>query len=129
MIRQPLYFLVVGGLQAGLDTVLFGLMVSVAIPTERANVVSRVCAAGLGFVLNRYVTFQNRNATWSRLGFSLARFVFLWSVLTILSTVSIVSLEAVFGDATRNKIAYKIGVEVVSAIISFLAAKHWVHRT
>jgi len=127
--RQPIYFLAVGGLQAGIDTLLFGLMVSVAIPTERANVISRLCAAVIGFLLNRYLTFQNRHETLSRLGFSLARFVILWIVLTILSTTSIMLLEAFFGAGTGNRIGYKIGVEAVLAVVSFLAAKYWVYRT
>ena len=129
LIRQPLYFLIVGGLQAGVDTLLFGLMVSVAIPTERANVVSRLCAAVIGFLLNRYVTFQNRNETLSRLGFSMARFVILWIALTIVSTASIMLLAAVFGAGTGNKIGYKIAVEAVLAVLSFFAAKYWVYRT
>lgn len=127
--RQPLYFLMAGGLQAGLDTLLFGLMVSVAIPTERANVISRLCAAVIGFLFNRYLTFQNSNETLSRLGFSMARFVMLWITLTILSTASIMLLEAVFGAGTGNKIGYKIGVEAVLAGVSFFAAKYWVYRT
>ena len=129
LIRQPLYFLVVGGLQAGIDTLLFGLMVSVAIPTERANVISRLCAAVIGFLLNRYLTFQNRNETLSRLGFSMARFVILWIALTVLSTASIMLLETIFGAGTGNKIGYKIGVEAVLAVLSFFAAKYWVYRT
>ena len=129
LIRQPLYFLIVGGLQAGIDTLLFGLMVSVAIPTERANVVSRLCAAVIGFLLNRYLTFQNRNETLSRLGFSMARFVILWLALTILSTASIMLLAAVFGAGIGNKIGYKIAVEAVLAVLSFFAAKYWVYRT
>jgi len=129
LIRQPLYFLIVGGLQAGVDTLLFGLMVSVAIPTERANVVSRLCAAVIGFLLNRYLTFQNRSETLSHLGFSMARFVILWLALTIVSTASIMLLAAVFGAGTGNKIGYKIAVEAVLAVLSFFAAKYWVYRT
>jgi len=127
--RQPLYFFIVGGLQASIDTLLFGLMVSVAVPTERANVISRLCAAAIGFLLNRYLTFQKRNETLSRLGFSMVRFVVLWIALTILSTASIMLLEAFFGAGTGNKIAYKLGVEAVLAVVSFLAAKYWVYRT
>jgi len=127
--RQPVYFVVVGGLQAGMDTLLFGLMVSVAVPTERANVISRLCAAVIGFLLNRYLTFQNRNETLSRLGFSMARFVILWIALTLLSTASILLLEVVFGANTGNRIGYKIGVEALLAVVSFFAAKYWVYRT
>jgi putative flippase GtrA len=128
LIRQPLTFVAVGGFQYVLDTVLFGLLVTLGVDTVKANVTSRATAAAAGFVLNRYVTFGQRNDTVRRFGASLARFVALFVLMTALSTVLILGLESLFGEAGRSRIVYKILVELVLAVLSYVLARSWVYR-
>lgn len=126
--RQPALFVLAGGLQYLLDATLFGLLTAAGWPTTAANVSSRVTAATMGFVVNRYWTFEQRNETFRRLVNSLARFTVLFVVMTALSTVSLIMLEASFGNDVGQKVLYKLGVEAVLAILSFLVSKHWVFR-
>ena len=72
--RQPVFFVLVGGLQYLVDATLFGMLISAGFPTTGANVSSRITAAILGFFLNRYFTFQQRNDNRQRMVASLVRF-------------------------------------------------------
>ena len=126
--RQPLLFGLVGGLQYLVDGALFALLISAGIGTSPANVTSRACAAGLGFVLNRYLTFGQREETVGRLARSLLRFALLWVSLTLLSTLAVLGLEQLWGAGTGQRIAAKLVVEAVLAVASFLLSRYWVFR-
>lgn len=127
--RQPLLFVMVGGLQYLLDATLFGLLMAAGVPTAPGNVAARVSAAVVGFVLNRYVTFDKRGGSWRVVGASLGRFVALFIGLTALSTLSLLALESVLGDSLGNKLGYKLSTEAVLAVISFFLSRHWVYRS
>lgn len=126
--RRPLSFIAVGGFQYVLDAALFSLLVTLGLDTVKANVGSRATAAATGFVLNRYVTFGQREDTVRRFGFSLLRFVGLFVLLTALSTGLILALEALFGASDGRRIAYKILVEPFLAVLSYLLSRAWVYR-
>ena len=126
--RQPILFLLVGGLQYLLDTALFGLLLSVGLATMPANIISRASAAVIGFVLNRYLTFQQTNDTLQRAAGSLLRFIILFAVMTLLSTVSLMLLKSWNGGEWGQQIIHKLSVEAILAILSFLASKYWVFR-
>lgn len=126
--RQPVLFVLVGLLQLAVDTALFALLISLSVPTAGANVLSRVSAALLGFALNRYGTFQQSNDTLRRLTASLSRFILLFLALTVISTTAIVVLESLAGGGVDRKVLYKLVVEGVLAVISFLVSKYWVYR-
>lgn len=126
--RQVAFFVLAGLIQAAVDTVLFGTLLAMGMPTARSNVVSRVCAALLGFALNRYGTFGHRADNWKRFGGSLWRFVVLFAFLTLASTGSILFLERQLGASFGEQLVYKIGVEALLAVLSFFASRHWVYR-
>ena len=126
--RQVAYFVLAGLMQAALDTVLFGVLLALGVPTAASNVASRVCAALFGFVLNRYVTFGHRSDDWQSFGGSLSRYVVLFVALTSASTACILLLESRFGSALGDRVVYKVAVEAVLAFVSFLVSKHWVYR-
>jgi putative flippase GtrA len=126
--RQPLLFLVVGGIQYVLDAGLYAALVSGGVATLPANIGSRASAAGLGFLLNRYLTFGQRNETLERFSRSLLRFLLLFAVLTLLSSLALLGLEAAWGADPPRRIAAKLLVEAVLAGVSFLASRFWVYR-
>lgn len=122
-------FLVVGVIQYLLDAALFAVLISAGIATTPANVGSRATAAAVGFVLNRYVTFGQRDDTLRRFGGSLLRFVLLWVSLTVVSTLAVLWLESVWGSDSTHRIMAKLAVEAVLAVISFLLSRFWVFRS
>jgi len=129
LIRQPLFFLVVGGIQYLIDAGLYALMISNGVTTLPANITSRASAAGLGFLLNRYVTFGQRNESFGRFARSLLRFLVVWSAMTLISTLVILWLEAVYGSDNTIRIAAKLLVEALLAVASFLVSRFWVFRS
>jgi putative flippase GtrA len=126
--RQPLLFGFVGGLQYLIDGALYAALIAAGLATLPANLTSRASAAGLGFVLNRYFTFGQRDETLGRLWRSLLRFVLLWAGLTLLSTLAVLALEALWGADTGQRIMAKLLVEAVLAVASFLLSRFWVYR-
>ena len=126
--RQPLSFLAVGGLQYLLDSGLYALLISAGVTTLPANIASRASAAGVGFLLNRYVTFGQRDETLKRFSGSLLRFVVLFAAMTAVSTLAVLWLEAAWGGDNTRRIIAKMAVEAVLAVASFLASRFWVFR-
>lgn len=129
MIRQPLLFLVVGGIQYLVDAGLYIVMISNGITTLPANITSRASAAGLGFLLNRYVTFGQRNESLGRFARSLFRFLLLFAAMTLISTLAVLGLEVVWGSDNTSRIAAKLLVEALLAVASFLVSRFWVFRS
>jgi putative flippase GtrA len=127
--RQPLFFLIVGGIQYLLDAGLFALMISNGVATPPANVTSRASAAAIGFLLNRYLTFGQRDETLRRFGNSLIRFLILFAAMTLISTLAVLWLERVWGNDNTSRIIAKLLVEAVLAVASFLVSRFWVFRT
>ncbi|MGK2924810.1 MAG: GtrA family protein [Lysobacterales bacterium] len=127
--RKPLLFLAVGGVQYVLDAGLYAALVSGGVATLPANIGSRASAAGLGFLLNRYLTFGQRNETLERFSRSLLRFLLLFAVLTLLSSLALLGLEEAWGADPTRRIAAKLLVEAVLAGVSFLASRFWVYRS
>ena len=89
---------------------------------------SRLSAALLGFVLNRYLTFGQRNETVKRLGASFGRFVVLFITMTVLSTLALLGLQELYGAGLSRSVGYKVAIEAVLAVISFFLSRHWVYR-
>lgn len=126
--RQPILFLAVGGIQYLLDTLLFGVFISTGITTVPANVTSRATAAAIGFLLNRYVTFDRRGDTARLFAASLTRFIVFFIIMTLVSTGLILLLEDLAGDSDLRRVIYKISVEAVLAVISFFLSRNWVFK-
>jgi putative flippase GtrA len=126
--RQPVLFVIVGGFQYLLDAALFSVLITTGLGTLPANITSRATAAATGFLLNRYLTFSQRQDTVRRFSASLIRFVVFFAVMTALSTALILLLERLAGDSDSQRIIYKFAVEAVLAVISFFLSRNWVFR-
>lgn len=125
--RQPLFFLAVGGAQYLLDAGLYAVLISGGVATLPANIGSRASAAAVGFLLNRYLTFGQRDETLGRFGRSLLRFLLLFAVMTLLSSLAVLWLQATWGADTTRRIAAKLLVEAVLAVASYLTSRFWVY--
>src|SRR5690606_39140654 len=106
--RQPLLFVLVGGLQYVLDAALFTATLSLGVATAPANILSRATTAAGGFLANRYFTFSQRSDTFNRFSSSLARFVVLWLSLTLLSTVLLVLVKQGWGKQLEIQVTAKL---------------------
>jgi putative flippase GtrA len=126
--RQPLLFLLVGGLQYVLDAVLFTVFLSLGLAIAPSNVLSRASAAACGFLANRYLTFGQRSDTFNRFSSSLVRFVVLWLCMTILSSVMLLLARQGWGNQLDIQVTAKLLVEALLAVLSYLASKYWVFR-
>lgn len=127
-LRKPFLFVAVGAFQYLLDTALYALLISFGIEIAPANIVSRLSAAASGFVLNRYVTFGQRNETVKRFSGSLMRFVLFWVATTVVSTLSIIWLADILGGDNTQRVVAKVIVEAVLAVVSFLVSRYWIFR-
>jgi putative flippase GtrA len=127
--RQPIYFLLVGGMQYLIDTLVFALLISSGLATVPANVASRASAAAAGFLSNRYWTFSQRPDTLRRFSRSLVRFLAWWLSMTVVSSLAVLGLESILGDEELERILAKVIVEAVLAVISFLVSRYWVYRS
>ncbi len=121
--HQGLGFSLVGALQLVFDWgVMMGLSAA-GLPLPAANVAGRVAGASLGFWGNRRITFRgHHHPPWPQL----ARFVVLWSVLTLISTLSVTWVE--HHDGLTRAWLYKPLIEGVLAVISFFSSRWWVYR-
>jgi putative flippase GtrA len=124
LLRQGPRFLVVGGIQWLLDWGVMVLLSHFGLRIGVANVAGRVAGAMLGFWLNGKVTFNGAEHMLGRR--QLMRFVVLWLVLTLLSTVAIEAIDDVLG----RKWAWlaKPLVEAALGVLGFVASRHWVYR-
>lgn len=126
--RRPILFLAVGVFQYLLDAGLYAVLISTGMGTVPANISSRASAAAAGFLLNRYLTFGQRNETLQRFRQSLLRFVLFWGLMTLLSSALIILLESAWGSDNSSRIAAKLLVEALLAVISYLVSRFWVFR-
>jgi putative flippase GtrA len=126
--RQPLFFLAVGGIQYVIDAGLYAVLISNGVTTLPANITSRASAAAIGFLLNRYVTFGQRNESLKRFSSSLLRFLLLWGAMTLISSLAVLWLQAIWGDDNTRRIIAKLMVEALLAVASYLVSRFWVFR-
>jgi len=123
--RQGLLFLLVGAFQLLLDWLLFVALSALGVQVALANVSARISAALAGFWLNGRLTFAG--PAGPRLGGRrLVRFLFLWLVMTALSTALIAWTAGAFG--LQHAWLAKPGIEALLAGLSFLLQRHWVYR-
>lgn len=123
--RQGLLFLLVGAMLFTLDWLAFVTLTAFGWPVAHANVTARVVAALMGFWLNGRLTFAGPGGP--RLGGSrLLRFILLWTVFLVLSTLCVAWTAESFG--LRHAWLAKPVVEAVLAVMSFFLQRHWVYR-
>ena len=122
--RQGRHYLTIGVVQCLLD---WGVMVGLShlgLPLRQANVAGRISGALLGFWLNGRITFAGEDTRVG--GTQFLRFLALWLVTTLLSTVAIGEID----DYLGLKWAWlaKPAVEIVLGVIGFLVSRHWIYR-
>ena len=128
MMRQPLFFLLIGGMQYLLDATLFGFLLSAGLGITISNVLSRGLAAAIGFLANRYLTFGKQSDTFVSFSGSLVRFVILWITMTAISTALMLAISRAWDADLTTQVISKLLVEAVLAVVSFLFSKYWVFR-
>jgi putative flippase GtrA len=116
-------FVLVGGVQVVLDTLVFIALGALGVPVFAANVAGRVAGASVGFLINGRVTFASTDGHGLDRG-ALARFVAAWAVLTTLGGVLLVQVEQGFG-LTAAWLA-KPMVEAFLAVLGFVSLKYFV---
>lgn len=132
--RQPVWFVIAGGLQYLFDTLVYGLLIANGLPGTAANILSRGGAALLGFGFNRYITFakagtfSHTGESWSRFSASLLRFAVLWVAMTIASSLLLLAAHGLLGGEVAEKVLYKMVVEAFLALVSFFISRNWVFR-
>ncbi|MCC7633674.1 GtrA family protein [Stenotrophomonas rhizophila] len=125
LIRQGSSYLVIGLVQLGVDWAVFVAASALGMPVAPANLLGRVCGMLLGFWLNGRHTFAQagqRRLGWKRF----ARFLGLWAVLTLVSTLAL--------DAAAHQLGLRYAwlakplVEGSLAAVSFLLMRRFVYR-
>lgn len=121
---QGVLFLIIGGIQFALDSLIFILLTYLGFGAAVSNIASRLCAAAVGFVLHGSLTFKGREAN---LGiWRMARYVITWLILTGVSTLAV--HEVVLRAGLEGAWYAKPLIEVVLAIASFFVMRHWVYK-
>lgn len=120
---EILAFLLVGGLQVVLDTLVFIALGALGVPVFAANVASRFAGACLGFLVNGRVTFASADGHGLDPG-ALLRFVITWAALTTLGGLLLVQVDQLFG-LTATWLA-KPMVEAFLAVLGFMSLKYFV---
>lgn len=130
--RQLLLFVLIGGFQFALDTLLLWLLLELGVSVELANISSRAIAALSGLYLNRRHTFGvagQSTAVSLRLH---ARFWIFWGCMTAISTVLLKVVPALFFAAQTGNATYlvltKVGVEIFLFFLSFFISRQLVFR-
>ncbi|HUG25831.1 GtrA family protein [Piscinibacter sp.] len=122
--RQGRHYLTIGIVQWLLDWGVMVMLSHLGMPVRQANVVGRISGALLGFWLNGRITFAAEGHSLGRTQF--ARFLAMWLVMTLVSTVAIGTID----DYLGLKWAWlaKPAVEVVLGLVGFLISRHWIYR-
>lgn len=122
--RQGLSFLAIGCGLIVVDWAVFVLLSAWGILPAWANIAGRVAGALMGFAANGGITFrQDDSPKYGAHRF--ARYVVVWTVLTLLSTVLVTALA----DHLTLRVAWlaKPVVEAGLAVVSFFISRHWVY--
>lgn len=125
LIRQGLWFVLVGGVQVLADWAAFVGLSAFGVSVAAANIAARAGGASLGFWLNGKITFADRGE--QRLGgHRFLRYVVAWTAFTLLSTllISTVARHFSLGSAWLAKPL----VECALAALSFVTARYWIYR-
>ena len=116
-------FVMVGLLQAALDTLVFIALGALGVPVFTANVAGRLAGACLGFLVNGRVTFASA-AGHGLDRRALLRFAITWVILTVVGGLLLVRVEHGFG--LKMTWLAKPMVEALLAVFGFLAMKYFV---
>lgn len=124
LFREGAWYFVIGVLQIGIDWGIFVVSSFLGMSTAPSNMVGRISGAAFGFWANGRVTFASKETRLGRK--QLLRFVLLWSLTTLASTLAMLWMTHAggLGLAWKTKPLVDLGLSA----ISFLASRHWVYR-
>ena len=125
LIRQGLWFVVIGGLQVLADWAVFVALTGLGVQVAPSNIAARAVGALLGFWLNGKITFA-RDGQQRLGGRRFVRYLLAWSGFTALSTglISAVASQLGLSHAWLAKPVVECGL----ALVSFLIARYWIYR-
>jgi putative flippase GtrA len=123
LLRQGRWFALVGLLQWLADWSVMVALSHAGLPLAGANVAGRAGGALLGFQLNGRITFSRDGRGPNRL--QLARYAVLWCTTALLSTAGVMTVQALLG--LEGAWLGKPAIDVLLALGSFLASRHWVY--
>ena len=122
LLRQGPRYVTIGLAQVALNWLVFVCITALGMPVKPANVLGRIAGAQLGFWLNgRYTFGKTKLDCWHA-----ARFVVVWILLTVLSTILIAIVAAHLG--LHSAWLAKPLVEAGVACVAFFLWKHVVYR-
>jgi len=119
--RQVISYIIIGVAQVMVDWLCFVALTAWGMPVAPANVIARVLAALLGFSVNGTITFQSQLRAAL-----LVRFMIVWIPLTLANTLAVSALGMLGG--LHFAWLVKPVIDGLTAIASFLVARHWVFR-
>ena len=122
--RQGRHYLLIGGVQWLVDWGVMVLLSHYGLRIGAANVAGRISGALLGFWLNGKITFAGDEHEIGRT--QLQRFLLMWVVMTVTSTVAIEAIDDLLGR--RNAWLAKPLVEIALGVIGFFGSRQWVYR-
>ena len=122
LLRQGPRYVTIGLAQVALNWLVFVCITALGMPVKPANVLGRIAGAQLGFWLNGRYTFGKLKLDW----WHAARFVVVWILLTVLSTILIAIVAAHMG--LHSAWLAKPLVEAGVACVAFFLWKHVVYR-
>ncbi|MEV8521851.1 GtrA family protein [Dyella marensis] len=125
LLKQGFGYGVVGGVQLGLDWMIFVALTAAGVATGGANVIGRATAAMLGFWLNGKWTFAENGG--KPLGMQhFGRYVITWLSMTALSTCIVVATSRAQGMHAAWMV--KPAADLVLAALGFTISKYWIYR-
>ena len=132
--NQFSFFVLTGLAQFCVDIMLFSGLYGIGVTVLMANVMARCCAAILGFMSHKYMTFRRAQSVDSTLD-SMApgrrcffKFAVWWVLSTSLSSGFLLLIEQQL-ESTQWLFITKVGVEMFLALVSFFVFRQWVFAT
>ena len=122
---QLAIYALVGFIQLACDVAILQLLIASEVNVIVANYASRLCAALVGFFLHRHWTFKSLWKIKNRVAF--AQFVGWWLMSTLIGGVLLERVAERFGYGLWMS-GFKILIEALTAIFSFLIMRHWIFR-
>ena len=125
LIFQLSRYIIVGAAAYFIDLILFVAARSILETSiAHANILARFSGAFTAFLLNYRYTFK---AATNNLSLSLFRYLVLWLLNTLISTVFIQEFSSpVF---VYTEIYFKVAIEIILVLTNFLVCKFWIYKS
>lgn len=122
--RHVSHYALIGAIQWLVD---WGVMVFLShngMMVGYANIAGRISGALLGYWLNGKITFASEDTDVGRK--QLMRFLIMWILTTIISTVCMENIDEIFG--LRWAWLAKAFIDPALGAIGFILSRHWIYK-